>query len=217
MLVVILMRGPARYGVTALLAVLSPSVMLAFERGNNDLVIWSLVCCAAFLFVERHIIKLAAAYALLAFAVVLKLFPIFCSAIALRVTRSAIVVAIALAVSSIFYFYSIAHLFPIIRRNTDYTTVLSFGYIILFAIIEKYAAPRFGFDAAGLYHSEIPIVVLLSVLILAGACAFITWHRGSRLCRISEGTAGTAFLFGAGIFLGSFVFLGTNYAYRMTF
>jgi hypothetical protein len=78
-------------------------------------------------------------------------------------------------------------------------------------------APRLGLDVTGLAKSWIPHATVVIALILAAFLAFAALARGSGACRISEGKAGTAFLFGAGIYCGSFLLLGTNYTYRLIF
>lgn len=47
-----------------------------------------------------------------------------------------------------------------------------------------------------------------------GACPL---RRGRSPCRLDDGSAGVAFLFGAGIYCGSFLLLGTNFTYRLMF
>jgi hypothetical protein len=210
-LFVLLLRGRSVVmGLIALLAILSPSVMMAFERGNIDLVVWSLVCCAALVFSERSISRLAAALVLLGLAVVLKLFAVFCCTLVLRFRRPAIIVSLILFVFSLLYFYSIADVFPMIRANTDYKTLFSYGYRIIFALI-------LGLSLKELSDSWMPVPVVIFVILAVAALAFAAWRRGHRPCKIADGSDGTAFLFGGGIFLGSFLFLGSNYAYRLTF
>ena len=53
-------------------------------------------------------------------------------------------------------------------------------------------------------------------VILAVAAALGHSRLGSSICKVTDGIAGTAFLFGAGIYCGSFL-LGTNFIYRLMF
>jgi hypothetical protein len=113
-------------------------------------------------------------------------------------------------VFSLLYFYSIANVFPMIRANTHYTTAFSFGYRIIFAHL-------LGLSLRGLSDSWMRIPVVIFVILAVAVLAFAAWRRGHHPCKIADGSNGTAFLFGGGIFLGSFLFLGSNYAYRLTF
>jgi hypothetical protein len=54
-------------------------------------------------------------------------------------------------------------------------------------------------------------------LVAAILLAIFVVHRDSRICKIEDDTEGTGFLFGGGIFLGCFLLLQTNYAYRLIF
>jgi hypothetical protein len=69
----------------------------------------------------------------------------------------------------------------------------------------------------GLTASWIPIVAVALVLFLAVSSALAVWRRGRAQYRLDEGSDGVAFLFGSGIYCGSFLLLGTNYTYRLMF
>ena len=56
----------------------------------------------------------------------------------------------------------------------------------------------------------------MATVILAAATALSHSRPESSFCKVTDGVAGTAFLFGAGIYCGSFL-LGTNFVYRLMF
>jgi len=96
-------------GALALFAILSPSVLMGIERGNLDVLILALVGGAALLYREENLGRVRAAFAILAAAIVVKLFPMFCVALGARFNRRALLFAGAIAVFSLAY---LAAIFP---------------------------------------------------------------------------------------------------------
>jgi hypothetical protein len=216
-LFVVLLRGYSiGLGFVALLLVLSPSVVLGFERGNIDILEWTLVCLAALLFSERRKFLIAST-AILTLAIAIKFFAVFCCAIILRFTRSAGMAGLVLITFTAGYLYSLAPVLPLIRSITPITPDVSYGYPILFNRLEFFYAPRLGIDVSGLTNSWIPTVCVGCVLIMAFIISCFVWRRRHQWCRLSDDRNGTAFLFGGGIFCGTFLFLGTNFTYRLIF
>ena len=115
-LVSLLKRRPIGDGFIASMAILSPSMMMGIERGNIDLSILALVGAAALIFADQKPKRVVSAIALILFAVVLKLYPFFCIAIAARFSRRTFLFAAALAALSLVYFAAIADYIPIIRQ-----------------------------------------------------------------------------------------------------
>ncbi len=112
---------------------------------------------------------------------------------------------------------SLADVLPMIRRITTISPYVSYGYIILFDRLELLYGPRLGLDLTGLTRSWVPIVAVSLVLLAAVSSAVALWLRGRAQCRMNEGSDGIAFLFGSGIYCGSFLLLGTNFTYRLMF
>jgi hypothetical protein len=215
-LMALLLHGRSiRSGLIALPLVLSPSVVLGFERGNIDIVEWILVCSAALMFSEHRKLRAAASLVLLAFAVVVKLIAVFCCTLAVRLRSTSVVVSVALVAFSLLYLYSLSDVLPAIRRNTHLTPYVSYGYTILFDRLEFLYGPRLGLNLTGLAHSWVPTAVVAFVALAAATSALVA--RRYSLCRLGQGSDGVAFLFGAGIYCGSFLLLGSNYAYRLMF
>jgi len=204
-----------RWRVIASLAIVSPSMMMAFERANIDLLILALVGSAALVFSARKRSRIAAAVALTASAFVLKLHPVFCAALIARYSRSALVFTISLFAVSLAYFVAIFGYLPIIRRNTPGTSLLSYGYNVPFFGIDL-LIDEAHLDRVNLAGSWIPIALAVLVLVFSASIAWRTAQQGNSACAVSEGVSGTAFLFGAGIYCGTFL-LGSNFTYRLMF
>jgi hypothetical protein len=217
-LMALLLRGyTVGCGLIALPLVLSPSVVLGFERGNIDILEWVLVCSAALLFSEHRMIRAGAALLLLWLAVAIKFLAVYCCTLFIRLRPMSVTVSLLLVAFTLLYLYSLADVLPFIRTITPASPYVSYGYIIVFDRLEFLYGPRLGLDLAGLTRSWIPIAAVVLVLLAAAASAITIWRRGRALGRLSEGSAGVAFLFGSGIYCGSFLLLGTNFTYRLMF
>jgi hypothetical protein len=203
-------------GVLTSLAILSPSVMMGIERGNVDLLILALVGGAALLTPEQRPNRMPWAIALIGLAIVLKLYPIFCVALAVRFNRRTVLFAVGLATVALVYSAIILDYIPIIRHNTPTTFMLSYGYQVLFLGIDHLRAEAGQLSPIGLANTWVPIVLAILTLILAAVTALYSIRYGSPLCAVPGSVAGTAFLFGAGIYCGTFL-LGTNFIYRLMF
>jgi hypothetical protein len=217
-LFVFLLRGrPVGCGLIALPLLLSPSVVLGFERGNIDILEWVLVCAAALVYSERDRLRAAASLALLCLAVTLKFLAVFCCILASRLRSASVIVSALLVAFSLIYLHSLSDVLPMIRTITPVSPYVSYGYIILFDRLEFLYGPRLGLDLTGLTASWIPQIVIVFVLLVALAWALAVWRRSRAQHMLDEGRDGTAFLFGSGIYCGSFLLLGTNYTYRLMF
>src|SRR5262245_1275450 len=201
-------------GIISAIAILSPSVMMGIERGNIDLFILTLVGAAALVFAEQKPTRMLWAVALIGLAVVLKLYPLFCVALAARFNWRTLRFAAILATGSLVYFMIIADYIPIIRQNTPTSFMLSYGYKVPFLGLDHLRAEaRLG--AIGFAHTWVPITLAMITVTLAAVTALSNFRYGS-VCAAAESVVGTAFLFGAGIYCGTFL-LGTNFIYRLMF
>jgi hypothetical protein len=197
------------------LAILSPSVMMGIERGNIDLLILALVGGAALIVAEHRPFRMACAVALIGLAVVLKLHPFFCVVLAARFSRRTFFFAVALAAVSLVYFASISDYLLIIRHNAPSMSLLSYGYKVPFLGFDQLLVET-GRPPTGLITTWVPMTAAILTLILAATIALSTFRRGCSHCTVANTVAGTAFLFGAGIYCGSFM-LGANFTYRLIF
>ncbi len=214
--VVALLRGRSiSDGVLALVAILSPSVMMGVERGNFDLLILALVGGAALIYDEKGIGRIFWAAALTGLAVVLKLFPVFCVALAARFNRRSFVFTVTVAVLALSYLAAIFSYIFLIRRNVPTTWVLSYGYKAAFLGLDHLRTEA-TLKPLALADTWLPTTVAILALVMAGATALINFTYGRSFCTVTNSVAGTSFLFGSGIYCGTFL-LGTNFIYRLMF
>jgi hypothetical protein len=212
----LLFRGRSwSHGVIALGAIISPSVMMGVERGNLDLLILALVGSAALIYHERRAGRACGAIALLCLGIALKLFPMFCVSVAARLSRQTFIFACALATLSLIYLDVIAAYVLLIRRNVPTTFILSYGYKTIFLGVDHIRSEA-GLSPMELADTWVPAATAAVVLICAAAVAINSLRKRREFCAVDISAAGTAFLFGAGIYCGTYM-LGTNFIYRLMF
>ena len=213
---VLLLRGRSWYhGVMALGAVISPSVMMGVERGNLDLLILALVGSAALIYEERNAGRACGAIGLLGLGVALKLFPIFCVSLAARFSRQTFIFASATAVLSLIYLDLVMKSVFLIWQNVPTTFILSYGYKAIFLGLDHLRSEA-ALSPFGLADTWLPAATAALILICSAAAALIAFRNGREVCLVDRSAAGTAFLFGAGIYCGTYL-LGTNFIYRLMF
>jgi hypothetical protein len=213
---VLLLQGRSWYhGVIALGAVISPSVMMGVERGNLDLLILALVGAAALIYEERRVGRACGAIGFLGLGVALKLFPLFCVSLAARFSRQTFIFACATAALSLIYLYLTIDYVFLIRRNVPTTFILSYGYKAIFLGVDHVRSEA-GLSPIGLADTWVPASTAAVVLICAAIVAVNNFRNRRAFCSVDVSAAGTAFLFGAGIYCGTYL-LGTNFTYRLMF
>jgi hypothetical protein len=213
---VLLLQGRSWfYGVIALGAVISPSVMMGVERGNLDLLVLSLVGLAALIYAEGRVGRACLAISVLGLGVALKLIPIFCVSLASRFSRQTLIFACAAAALSLIYLYLAIDYVFLIRGNVPTTFILSYGYKVIF-LGEDHVRSEAGLSPIGLADTWLPAFTVAVVLTCAAIVAVNNFRNRREFCSVDMSTAGTAFLFGAGIYCGTYL-LGTNFIYRLMF
>jgi hypothetical protein len=213
---VLLLQGRSWYhGVIALGAVISPSVMMGVERGNLDLLMLALVGSAALIYKERGVGPACCAIGFLSLGVALKLFPMFCVSLAARFSRQTFFFACGTAALSLIYLYFAINYVFLIRRNVPSTFILSYGYKTIFLGVDHVRSDA-GLSPIGLADTWMPASTAAGVLICAAVVAINGFRNHRGFCSIDISVAGTAFLFGAGIYCGTYL-LGTNFIYRLMF
>jgi hypothetical protein len=213
---VLLLQGRSWYhGVVALGAVISPSVMMGVERGNLDLLVLALVGSAALIYEERRVGRACGAIAFLGLGVALKLFPMFCVSLAARFSKQTLVFACATAALSLVYLDLAMEYVFLIRRNVPTTFILSYGYKAIFLGVDHVRSEA-GLSPIGLADTWVPASTAAVVLMCAAIVAVNDFRNRREFCSVDMSTAGTAFLFGAGIYCGTYL-LGTNFIYRLMF
>ena len=212
-IMVLLFKGRSRsQGVVALGALISPTVLMGVERANLDLLILALVGCAALIYEERSAARIGGAVALICSGIVLKLIPVFCVSLIARLSKRALIFACVVAAFSLLYLSYIFDYVVLIRRNVPTTFILSYGYKAAFMGIDHLRAEL---TPIHLEETWAPTLTAAAVFFGAGALALHT-HRRTESFAIHASSAGPAFLFGAGIYCGTYV-LGTNFVYRLMF
>ncbi|HXW64799.1 MAG TPA: hypothetical protein VEK74_06940 [Burkholderiaceae bacterium] len=202
-------------GLLALFAILSPSVMMGFERANPDLLIFAMAGGAALVYRQRKIGAVLATITLLSAGIVLKLFPMFCVALAARYNRRTLCFAAVITAIFLVYVLLIWKYLFLIRSNVPTTFMLSYGYKALFLGIDHLRAEA-GLSPMGLAETWVPALTSIFVVIFSAALAVSNFRNGRMTCTVPDTAAGTAFFFGGGIYCGTFL-LGTNFIYRLTF
>jgi hypothetical protein len=213
---VVLFRGRSvTQGLVALIAILSPSVMMGVERANPDLLILALVGSAALLYEEQSNLRTSGAIVLIGVGLILKLFPLFSVALAARFNRRTFQFAVIIAGLAAIYLAVIFKYILLIRSNVPTTFMLSYGYKTPF-LGWDHMRDEAGLKPIGLADTWLPTFATVATLVTAAAVAVLNWRRGHMFCAVADSVAGTAFLFGSGIYCGTFL-LGTNYIYRLMF
>jgi hypothetical protein len=211
----LLRARPWYHGVIALSAMISPSVMMGVERGNLDLLILALVGSAALIYEERSVGRECVAITFLSLGVALKLFPMFCVSLTARFSKQSFIFACAIAALSLIYLDLTMKYIFLIRRNVPTTFILSYGYKSIFLGLDHIRSEA-GLSPIGLADTWVPMSTAVLVLICAAAVAANSSRERSGSCSVAESAAGNAFLFGAGIYCGTYL-LGTNFIYRLMF
>ena len=206
---------PRSHGFIALIALVSPPVMMGVERGNLDLLILAIVGSVALIYEERTAARVWGALAILSLGVALKLFPMFCVSVAARVSRQTFAFACGIAAFSLVFLDLKMATILLIRRNVPTTFILSYGYKAIFLGLDQIRREA-GLSPIGLADTWVPAVTAAVVLICAAIVAINNFRNLRNLCSVSISVAGTAFLFGAGIYCGTYL-LGTNFVYRLMF
>jgi len=139
----------------------------------------------------------------------------FCVSLAARFNRQTFIFACATAALSVIYLYLAMDYVFLIRRNVPTTFILSYGYKAIFLGIDHVRSEA-GLSPTGLADTWVPASTAALVLICAATVAVKNFRTRRKFCLVDMSTAGTAFLFGAGIYCGTYL-LGTNFIYRLMF
>lgn len=186
----------------------SPCAMLAAERGNNDLLIFSLVA-AAVLFLKRR--WSFAACLLIFFAALLKLYPIaaICSALGERKRRALSLIAGAFLLFLAYISLTWRSVVEI-ARSTPRPADFGYGRFTLFDLAGHYLRHK-GIHLPHLLFSSIALAALVAALAIAYLLA-----RRWRIGELGPSTSLDSFRAGASIYLCTFV-IGNNWNYRLIF
>ncbi|MCX8061632.1 MAG: hypothetical protein N3D16_03510 [Anaerolineales bacterium] len=184
--------------------VLSPAVLLGIERANADLLIFFLIAFAIWV-IEKSALWTAI---VIQTAVLLKLFPIFCISVLLRVKKRTflLLTALILGISGLYFSANFREM-SLIFSATQKSYNLSYGINVLPQRLER--SPFANYAPASLTLTSLTAAILTIV----GAW-FGSRFDLSHSCR--KASFLDAFRAGSAIYVGTF-FLGNNFDYRLMF
>jgi hypothetical protein len=185
-------------GLVWLAALCSPAVLLGVERGNPDLLIFSLVVWGVLLLQVTHSAPRVAAHGLLFLAAALKLYPVLAWGPLLRLPRRWAIVGVG-TMTALFGVYLIAIRDDLERIREYLIRIDDFAY----------GAAILGDEAGG------ALVVIAAGVALAALVAASALRNGA-LRRVEAGRDLDLFLAGAAVFVGTFA-LDYNFNQRMVF
>jgi hypothetical protein len=139
----------------------------------------------------------------------------FCVSLVARFSRQTFVFSCALATLSLIYLALTLEYVFLIGRNVPTTFVLSYGYKAVFLGVDHIRSEA-GLSPIGVADTWLPALTAAVALICAVVVALNSFRNRRVFCSVDTTVGGTAFLFGAGIYCGTYL-LGTNFIYRLMF
>jgi hypothetical protein len=198
------LREGAYYG----FLVCSPAVMLGGERGNVDLLIFSLLVLTIVL-LKRLGTRSFWPYAVIMLCSVLKFYPILAMVVALRDRSKIIALSIIGGAGALFllYLYWIRHDLALIVHNTwQLAFNVSFGSKVIF--FQYNAAHWWGGPLNPIAWSRATVAAVIAIVLLV--------VKKTRVPSFTKETV-DGMLIGLSLYTGVFAFLGTNYNYKFIF
>ncbi|WP_019487605.1 hypothetical protein [Kamptonema sp. PCC 6506] len=200
----------------------SPSVMLAIERGNNDLIIFSILALSLLIMKNNAFIWRYFSYIIILFAAILKIYPIFALITCLKEKkRNFTFIFISIWIAFGIYIITDLESFNLVSKTTPRATKLSYGGKVIFDII--FNNLEIYFD--NFYNAQIPqlfekIKLLLFVFTIL-LFFFMSYLLAKRTDALSQNNTLNinqieAFRIGASIYMGTFL-IGNNWDYRLIF
>ena len=181
----------------------SPAVMLAVERGNNDILIFCLLILATSL-LKEHGKTRSLAYLAIGAASILKFYPIVAIASALRERPRRALLVLSLAMGAFLAYIALTWRdVELINAAVPRTDSLSYGRSVLFIALER------GHHVHLLHGASIVSAVL--VCLSAYFLAHLTLGPDRSCSTHLDG-----FRIGASIFIGTFL-VGSSWNYRLLF
>jgi hypothetical protein len=187
-------------------AVCSPAVMLGVERGNVDILLVAVVVLAVLLY--RRGGRLPWSYALILFAAVLKLFPIFAAGVLIRRSRrSRIGLGVVLGAFAIYCLAILGEL-RVIWRVTPQPSEYAYGIRLFSEWLASHVL------SVGATHLRVWDVGVALLVLGAMFVARLRLRRGSRDASAVRDL--DLFVAGAGVYVLTYV-LFRSYEYRLAF
>jgi hypothetical protein len=184
--------------------------MLGVERGNADLIVFSLLALAIIWFRHPRPALRTASHALFLLTGMLKLFPVFAWGVLIRQPRRRALVG-GSAVAAGFLVYALVTLDDIetIRKVVPQAVWFSYGAgVAVDALRDRIDGQPFSAPPHAGYWTALVLVPAVA------AALWLAWRR--RGTAIEESRSLDSFVAGAGIYVASFLLLH-NWDYRLTF
>lgn len=192
-----------------LFVIFSPTAMLLYERGNVDLIVFFLCALTVLSISYSPFITTA----LLIFAMVVKLYPLFGMTIMLKESKPRFIGAFLICFGVLgVYLYATFESFKASWDLTMRGREISYGANVFFLRYSQYLADLLDVSSDALLLRYGPIVLVFVLVLAAGAIGVI---QRSPLESTSPRNL-AAFRMGASIYVGTFL-LGNNWDYRLVF
>jgi hypothetical protein len=192
---------------TYTLLLISPAIMLGFERGNCDLIIFIFLILPLFFRGSKYLFSI-----LLLFSAALKIFPFGAIIVLLNNLKTQIKATFLLIVGITIFFISYCVLYKEVLITVSNKTPRPYGGI-------SYGLGEIPSKLIDLIHTPnrglmIVSFILLVVTSLGLFCYYI--FKKSDIPEIEDNKSGSSYLIGTGIFLTSCL-IGHNWEYRLLF
>jgi hypothetical protein len=175
------------------LVMFSGASLLAMERGNNDLVVFSL------LFLAGYLPSVWISTVMLIIATILKLYPIFSFPVLLGKWKYLIL----LILSGLLYGLLIHDQIEAIRSATPVSYSMAYGTPSISALLQKWA------------KTSVSYVIIDAILLALALMLYSTLRKSGKILKsICVNREKNYFLIGGGIYLGSFI-VSSNADYRL--
>ena len=191
-----------------MVVIISPPVVLAVERCNNDIILFS-VLTAALVLVNKEGIRKFAGYFLILLGTLLKLYPLFAAIVLLRESRSNRLKAGLLIVIPVLLYLLLGYneLLKVYLLSPKPSGTNAFGAYTWMDNLNNY----FRFSE---YIQLSLILVSLALMIAAPVFSIYHWNRS--YTPAPNSITLDSFRIGAAIYMGCFI-LGNNFDYRLIF
>jgi hypothetical protein len=194
------------------LVLCSPAVMLAVERGNNDLVIFILLCLSILLIQKHRIFP----YFLILIASILKLYPILGIFMAIRENKKPFII-ITLIITTIFFIY-VTYIYQditLINTVIPKSANISYGSQVLFDGLNSFLMKTPIIGSEGMPEMVLKIFSFLGILIVLVSSYW--WAYKNHRLNVLNSEHIDSFRIGAMIYIGTFIIIGNNWDYRLIF
>lgn len=189
----------------------SPSIMLAIERGNNDLIVF-IILAIALLIIERDKFYLdCLSMIMVIFASIIKLYPVFAISVFLKMKRQKFVFFLIFAITffGTYIIYNFDNL-KLISRATPRSKHLSYGSKVIFDVLAD-------LDFTSYFRWITPPIIILLLTSIVLVLLFAP-NSNKMLNKFDDFDIQkiSSFRIGCSIYIGTF-FIGNNWDYRLIF